>query len=335
MESLVTVIVPFYNTEKYACQCIDSIIMQSYKNLEIILVDDESPDFCGRICDDYAKSDNRVKVIHKKNGGLSDARNAGLDICTGDYVTFVDSDDCIDNDYIKKMLDISLREDADIVQSQYTYYLKELGGNSPSHADMVIETSGRAALANLLLRKDANEAACAKLYKKSVIGNIRFPVGRINEDTLTTYKFLYQCKKIVFISDYLYYYRYNPNGILHSQFSEKRFTILSVFDEIDNYLGDDRQSLTKELMYYRIRRTLFFYNQCIALGAEKKFKTQLISIRKQIKSYRRYYYLLEPKYRALVLILNTCPYIYNFLVINVRKKEREYSDALIQQTESR
>lgn len=114
MEKCVSVIVPIYNVEPYLKRAVDSIIDQTYSRLEIILVDDGSPDSCGKICDDYAKKDNRIKVIHKANGGLSDARNAGLDIATGDYIAFVDSDDYIAEDFVKTLLAELEKHDADV-----------------------------------------------------------------------------------------------------------------------------------------------------------------------------------------------------------------------------
>lgn len=119
INTLVSVIVPVYKVEKYLHRCIDSIINQTYKNLEIILVDDGSPDNCGKICDEYAEKDNRIKVIHKSNGGLSSARNAGLDVANGDYVYFVDSDDYIDTKLVEDNLNLAIEHDADMVCFNY------------------------------------------------------------------------------------------------------------------------------------------------------------------------------------------------------------------------
>ena len=111
MEDLISVVVPIYNVENYIKKCVDSILSQTYKNLEIILVDDGSPDNCPQICDEYAQKDNRIKVIHKENGGLSDARNAGIDISKGKFITFIDSDDYIEKDYVEVLYN-SIKENA-------------------------------------------------------------------------------------------------------------------------------------------------------------------------------------------------------------------------------
>ena len=116
MDSLISVIVPIYNVEKYLERCVESIINQTYKNLEIILVDDGSPDNCPQMCDDYAKKDSRIKVVHKKNGGLSDARNAGMKVATGEYVSFIDSDDYISLDFYETLLETIVDNDSDIVE---------------------------------------------------------------------------------------------------------------------------------------------------------------------------------------------------------------------------
>ena len=114
MQKLISIIIPIYDVQCYLRKCIDSVINQTYKNLEIILVDDESPDNCGEICEEYAKKDNRIKVIHKKNGGLSSARNAGLDVCTGEYVSFIDSDDFVEETYIEELCNMIEKNEADI-----------------------------------------------------------------------------------------------------------------------------------------------------------------------------------------------------------------------------
>ena len=113
---LISVIVPIYNVEKYLDRCVDSIINQTYKNLEIILVDDGSPDNCPQMCDDYAKKDSRIKVVHKENGGLSDARNVGMEVATGEYVSFIDSDDYISLDFYETLLETIVDNDSDIVE---------------------------------------------------------------------------------------------------------------------------------------------------------------------------------------------------------------------------
>ena len=327
LKPIISVVVPIYNVERYVDQCIKSILNQSFDKFELILVDDGSPDNCGLICDRYATIDDRIKVIHKENGGLSDARNAGIEASDGDYITFIDGDDYVCKWYLETLYLYQVEYKADIVQAKYTYYPSELI-KKVEHHDPLFINNGDEAFKSLLMRGEASEASCVKLYRKTLFDTIRFPIGRINEDTLTTYKLLKCSKTCVFIADPIYFYRYNNSGILHSPFSEIRFSILTVFDEMEQFLGEDKASFMNELMYYKIRRTLFFYNQCVALTGRKRYKNRLEIIRNELYQYRNYYHLLERKYQLLLQLLHVSPSVYDWLVINVRKREREYKDAL-------
>lgn len=204
---LVSIIVPVYNVEEYVERCIKSIMMQSHKNLEIILVDDGSTDESGAICDLYKEKDARIKVIHKKNGGLSDARNCGIRNSRGEYLAFVDSDDYIHSDYIEKMLETAVKSGSDIVLCSYRKIYSD-----GSHADcgvFSLSTDGKDVQNYLYNRKYGSEIfdiAWNKLYKKELFSGIWYPVGRIHEDYGTTYRILYRAEKVVVIPDILYYY---------------------------------------------------------------------------------------------------------------------------------
>lgn len=220
MKDLISVIVPIYNVEEYLDECIISIVNQTYKNLEIILVDDGSPDNCSKICDNWAIKDNRIKVIHKNNGGLSDARNTGLDIATGDYVSFIDSDDWISNNFIEKLLNISKYEKADIVACSINnvysnkvikYQTKPIIGTSNNIYPLIYCENTFFSI-----------SACNKLYKKNCWNNIRFPYGKTCEDAFTTYLLVDKANKIVQIDEPLYYYRIRENSIMTTSFSIKK-----------------------------------------------------------------------------------------------------------------
>ena len=232
MEYLISVIVPVYNVEKYLNQCISSIVNQTYNNIEIILVDDGSPDNCPGICDEWAKKDGRVKVIHKENGGLSDARNAGLDICNGDYLVFVDSDDWLETDYVEKMLSIAEEENADIVACSYVNEFELSGRMVFKKKEHFIGNSEQA----LFLLYDGTRIAAAamKLYRTIIWQDMRFPIGRLYEDTLTTYKAFDLADRIAQIPDGLYHYRIREGSIMTSQFSLKTVGISDAWKE--NYL---------------------------------------------------------------------------------------------------
>ena len=219
MLPLISVIVPIYKVDEYLDDCVKSIVEQSYTQLEIILVDDGSPDHCPQMCDAWAKRDSRIKVIHKTNGGLSDARNAGLDICTGDYIAFVDSDDWIKPEMYQKMMDTIISEEADIcgcnIISCYSNRQTVWGAKT-----YVVGDSERMLG---LLYDDAKFPVCAwnKLYRKELWEDFRFPVGKICEDAFTTYLLVDKAKRIVQITDSLYCYRIRSESIMTSTFSRK------------------------------------------------------------------------------------------------------------------
>ena len=211
-KSLITVIVPVYKVETYLPICVESIISQTYNNVEIILVDDGSPDKCGAICDEYALKDNRIRVIHKENGGLSSARNSGMQVMQGEYVTFIDSDDWIEKTFIEVMYKAICSEQADLVACGL---LKTSNLDSKGRVTRQIKRySGVSALEDMLYQKDIDNCACAKIYKASLFNHIMFPVGKWYEDLFTTYRVLAQADKVVYIDAELYYYRINSNSIM-------------------------------------------------------------------------------------------------------------------------
>lgn len=204
MNDLISVIVPIYNVEKYLKKCIDSIINQTYRNLEIILVDDGSPDNCGKICDDYAQKDNRIKVIHKENGGQGSARNKALDICTGNYIAFVDSDDYIENNMFKTMLKILEENDADIIQCGTKFRSCSTGNIIEiSHCDKNEVDNTEKLIYNYLTGK-VTTVMWDKLYRSNLFDGIRFPDVYCREDVYILHEILGCCKNFVLIPQCLY-----------------------------------------------------------------------------------------------------------------------------------
>lgn len=197
MEELISVIVPIYNVEKYLNKCIESIINQSYSNLEIILVDDGSKDSSGIMCDSYILKDKRIKVIHKENGGLSDARNVGLDKAKGEYIVFIDSDDWIDEKMIEILYNIIKKNNSDI--SICDYFLAYNEEIQTQKEDIEIINLSNIEALKTIYDKDLGVCmivAWNKLYKRNLFkDDIRYPYGKIHEDEFTTYKLLYKAKK--------------------------------------------------------------------------------------------------------------------------------------------
>lgn len=218
----ITVIVPIYNVEPYLERCVNSILNQSYQNLEIILVDDGSPDNCGAICDEFAKKDDRIVVIHQKNKGLSGARNTGLENATGDYIGFVDSDDWIDEEMYGEMMDAMLQNDVNLVECDFIFRT-EYGEKEPEEGTLEHQTKLQA-LQRILRRRQFS--VCKRLYEKSLLDGLKFPEGKISEDVYFTSYVFKRVDKIVYLSNHFYnYYRasesitrgpYNPKNLKQS-----------------------------------------------------------------------------------------------------------------------
>lgn len=222
MTNLISVIVPIYKVEEYLSPCIDSIINQTYKNLEIILVDDGSPDRCGKICDKYAQKDSRVKVIHKENGGLSDARNAGLKIATGDYISFVDSDDILPINSIETLWQLAIKENAQMVIGGFERFR-----NSIDEVDLSADSEGNTT--TVMTKTEAMAAffqdscqAWAILYERRIHDGIWFPKGEINEDEAIVLQLYDRCETIVVTNAVVYFYRNREESITTSSFSKKK-----------------------------------------------------------------------------------------------------------------
>jgi exopolysaccharide biosynthesis predicted pyruvyltransferase EpsI/glycosyltransferase involved in cell wall biosynthesis len=211
MEDKISVIVPVYKVEQYLRKCIDSIIAQTYKNLEIILVEDGSPDNCAQICEQYAASDPRIKVIHKRNGGLSEARNYGIEQATGDYIGFVDSDDWIEKDMYELLHAKAIQYQADIAICGYYFVNKAMHSSYTVNSDTVF--TREEALYELAKDKIITNYAWNKLYKRELFARVRYPVGYIYEDMATTYKLFALAERIVAVKDCKYYYLSRPYSI--------------------------------------------------------------------------------------------------------------------------
>ena len=227
-QPLVSVIVPVYNVERFLDRCVHSLTNQTYRRLEIILVDDGSPDGSSELCDEWAKRDERVRVIHKLNGGLSDARNAGLDTMHGDFVAFVDSDDYVEPDYVERLY--AGIGDADM--SVCSIICEDSNGITQSEniaiADVPTVIKSEEYLHRAMLDWRL-VVAWNKLYKASAWESLRFPVGRIHEDEYVLHQVADQCDTINVLPDGLYHYVANDNSITHSDFSIKNLDRLEAW----------------------------------------------------------------------------------------------------------
>jgi len=264
----ISVIVPVYKVEAYLNKCIDSILAQTFTDFELILVDDGSPDKCGEICDAYAKQDNRIKVIHKENGGLSDARNAGIAVANGRYISFVDSDDYIAEDMYEVLYNRIISDVSDMAVCNYLGVdengdaVDEMNVNSPIHEEVL---TGRQVLEEKLSgdRHGYWVIACCKLYKKELFDNIHFPKGKIHEDAFVAHEIYAKCARVSCVKRQLYFYLQRAESIMGMRLAEYRIATVKQFDYVEAYL---------ERALFYAKRNLFAnmeFNLNVALGEAK------------------------------------------------------------------
>ncbi len=251
-KDLVSIILPIYKVESYLERCIESVRRQTYQNIEIILVDDGSPDNCGRICDSYAKQDERIIVIHKENGGLSDARNVGIQKATGKYITLVDSDDYIEEDYVEFLYKLIQENNAQISICSHTV-LYENGTILPksTHENSVLDA--KTVLERILYDEGIDLSAWAKMYDKKLFEKVQYPKGRLFEDAATTYLLIDQCSKIAIGSESKYRYMIRNNSITSADFSPKKMQLITSTKEMSDYVKekypDLKNAANRRLMY--------------------------------------------------------------------------------------
>ncbi len=232
MSQLISVVIPIYKVESYIYRCIDSVLGQTYANLEIILIDDGSPDRCGEICDQYKLVDHRIIVIHKNNGGLSEARNVGILKAKGKYITFLDGDDWVHSEYVEKLYHLLIKTNSNIAICDFVRITDETSNNNISNS-RVFEYSNLEALVQLTASLSEQMAiSCGKLYEKTLFNSIQFPIGKIHEDEFTTYKLIYKANKVVFTTEKLLYYWQRDDSIMGNRFNLKsRLDIIEAYHE--------------------------------------------------------------------------------------------------------
>ena len=234
----VSIVVPVYKVEPYLRECIDSILFQTYKNFDLILVDDGSTDSCGPICDEYSRKDDRIYVVHQRNGGLSAARNAGIDWAVensdSQWITFVDSDDCIVEDYLGYLLEISQSNQADIAACSYKVFSHasdiSLVAAENKNENICVFSSTEACMDVYSDSSKCGIIACGKLYRKCLFEDVRFPVGKIHEDQAEVPILLYKASAVAVSQSPLYCYRDRSDSIMHKQFSNRRFDDLEALN---------------------------------------------------------------------------------------------------------
>lgn len=309
---LVSVIIPCYKVEQYLPNCIESIINQSYDNWELILVDDGSPDKCGDICDEYVKQDNRISVVHKENGGLSSARNAGMKIMKGDFVTFLDSDDYLHMDTLKILVGYAEKYESQLVQCDF------VRGNEIKFPiwkgnEKITEYNNH----TIFTKFAAKIIVCGKLYKRDLLDGITMPEGIINEDDWTTWKLYYRASKIIVTNRPLYYYTVNPNSIMSGMKKKPDTTYYSAYDERINFFKEKGEQDLEDASRMQFCKSLLlsFSNKQLMDEQRTEIKRRFLENWQVLRASK----VVPPFFKILFFGFCVCPQAIS-LLININRR---------------
>lgn len=277
---LISIILPIYNIEKYLDKCINSVLKQTYQHIEIILVNDGSTDHCPQICDKYKSIDRRIVVLHKTNGGLSDARNFGIKASNGLYITCIDPDDYVDFDYVEYLYDliIKYKTKMSICQSKVHYAngsIKERGGLG----DEVIDA--KMCLERMLYHDVIDTSAWGKLYHRDLFNEVEYPKGKLFEDIGTTYKLIMQCDSIAVGYESKYHYIIRNNSIVTGAFTPSKFDLLEMTDEMASNVNISFPDLEKATLRRRVYARLSTINQMLYTTNYESMRHDMIKFVKQ------------------------------------------------------
>lgn len=306
-KDLISVIVPIYKVEIYLENCIKSIVNQTYENLQIILVEDGSPDRCGNICDKYEQLDSRIIVIHKENGGVSDARNTGLDASTGKYIIFIDSDDYIHPQMIQVLMSNLKQYDTDISICSYKL-VKDMNSINNEYSNHTVIYNNVEALSNMY--NDlyiTTVVAWNKVYKRSLFEGIQFPKGKVHEDEFTIYKLLYKANKIVYTDAVLYYYLQRNTSIMGQKLISNDFDAIQAQEEVFNfmYAKEESELINKALnrylsymidLYFRIIK-----NPVLGRELAKKVKSQYYTCYQEYIGITNFSFIKRFKFKSFMI----------------------------------
>lgn len=302
IKPLITVVIPVYNVKPYLDRCIQSVLKQTYANLEILLVDDGSTDGSGDICDSFCKIDKRISVIHKQNGGLSEARNIGIANATGEYITFVDSDDYIDSDMIDYLF--YLIDNYNCSMSLCSHRIVKNNGeriiNNGNGKETVL--SDKECIFNMCYHHLVDTSAWAKLYKIDLFQGVRFPIGKLFEDIATTYRLFLKSKQIAcgFVPKYSYWIR--CNSITTQKFKSNKLDLLDLTDEMANNVLLIYPDLATAVLRRRVYARFSTLNQMLFVsGYENQRMTIIRFIKKNTWTILKDYY--APKRDKIALII--------------------------------
>lgn len=287
----ISIIVPIYNVEAELPRCMNSILRQTYTELQVILIDDGSTDGCGALCDAWAAEDARVQVVHQAHEGVAQARNVGVQTADGAYIMFVDSDDYVEPDAAQKLFDALTKHSADVSACNFRYDADAVTEGKERFADPMLipdaVLTGTDILLDKIIHADATgwEVLWGKLYRADVIKNIRFPAGKINEDSFVIHQIFLQCERVACISDALYHYVIRPGSIMRSAFYLQRLDGAEAFlRRAEDYL---RLGFAKNAVAVTLERSVYTLNQIYASPQHWNDKTCRRRYRELLRMYRR------------------------------------------------
>lgn len=271
---LISIIVPVYKVEKYIHKCVDSILAQTLTDFELFLIDDGSPDSCGKICDEYANKDDRIIVIHKKNGGLSDARNVAIDRATGDYLTFIDSDDYVSEDYLESLYTALKDTDSNMAIANISSFDGDKQNDAfyhPTDCQKILEGKE-------IFNTIYQPCAQAKLYKRFIFEDIRYPVGRLYEDAFVYHDVLAKVKRLALTGQNTYYYLIRSDSIMHQEYKLQFTDIIDAIElrihKLEELGLQELADENREFIYSRVGAAYAFLDASVPQN-----KNRLIEIK--------------------------------------------------------
>ena len=284
MSKLVSILLPIYNMHKYLPDCMETLLNQTYEDIEIVLVDDGSCEECAQLCDSYKEKDHRVVVYHKTNGGISDARNFGVAKAKGEYITFVDPDDYVDRDYLMYLMNLMEKYHTKMAICQHRVVFKngKCEDFGKDIADEVI--TNEACIERLLYHNDIDTACWAKVYHRSLFQNIEYPVGKLFEDMGTTYKLMLLCDQIAVGHESKYSYRVHSNSIVPSDFKTTKFHLLEMTDNCAKDVTELYPSLAIAAERRQVYARLSTINQMAHTNKYPEKLNEMISFVKEHKN---------------------------------------------------
>lgn len=311
----ISIIVPVYKVEKYLHKCIDSILSQTLSDLELILINDGSPDNCGTICEEYKKEDSRVKVIHKNNGGLSSARNAGLDAAAGEYIGFVDSDDWIEAEMYELLYKMCKDNNCDIAICTSKIHFKDKIVTKETYPLTVYNKNQ--AMREMLQGEFYDEVVWTKLFKNSLLKDLRFQVGIVYEDTAFTYKVIHKSRKICSIGKPMYNYVKRENSTMDLAIKNIRIDAVIIYDEMYKFMMEYYSELNRLVAYKLANNAMLILNSILHSRDMNRYKQDYSRV---VRILNKYFYqnltspYLTKNVKVLLIALKIYPISYKLII---------------------